>query len=141
LLRPPERGATDWALLSYLGRANYNLNDRYLFTLSARTDGSSRFAPGNKWAFFPSVAFAWRLASEPFMQNQALFSDLKLRVSYGRAGMQGISPYSTLQPLAVCVYSFGRTECTSRCPRSTEGNRALTWKSQNHGNVRLDTTV
>ena len=141
ILRPSESGATDWALLSYLGRANYNLNDRYLFTLSARTDGSSRFAPGNKWAFFPSVAFAWRLASEPFMQNQALFSDLKLRVSYGRAGNQGISPYSTLQQLAVCWYSFGGTEFNSLCPRSTEGNPALTWESQNQGNVGLDASL
>ena len=75
------------------------------------------------------------------MQNQALFSDLKLRVSYGRAGNQGISPYSTLQQLAVCWYSFGGTEFNSLCPRSTEGNPALTWESQNQGNVGLDASL
>ena len=60
------------ALLSYLGRATYNVKDRYLLTLTGRADGSSRFGENNKWGFFPSAAVAWRLIDESFMKNQKL---------------------------------------------------------------------
>jgi outer membrane cobalamin receptor len=76
----------DWALESFLGRINYNYNDRYLLTLTARRDGSSKFGPNNKWATFPSAAFGWRLINESFFENAGLtniFDDFKLRVSYG----------------------------------------------------------
>ena len=62
--------------------------DKYLFTVTARRDGSSRFGANNKWAFFPSGAFAWRVIDEPFLRDQSFFSDLKLRISYGRTGNQ-----------------------------------------------------
>ena len=71
----------DWALLSWLGRANYNIADKYLLTLTGRRDGSSRFGENNKWGFFPSAALAWRVINEGFMKDQSLFSDLKLRLS------------------------------------------------------------
>ena len=75
-------GYDSYQLASWLGRINYSLNDKYLFTLVGRVDGSSRFAPGNKYAFFPSGAFAWKLSEEDFIKNLDVFSDLKLRASY-----------------------------------------------------------
>ena len=74
-----------------MGRLNYSFNDRYLVSLSGRFDGSSRLAPGNKWAFFPSIGLGWQLGEEPFLQDLDLFTNLKLRASYGRTGNTGRS--------------------------------------------------
>lgn len=89
-------GYSGFQIVSFFGRANYSFKDRYLLTLVGRTDGSSVFAAGNKYNFFPSVAGAWKVSEEPFMQGQNLFEDLKLRASYGESGNQAISPYNTL---------------------------------------------
>ena len=79
-------------MLSFFGRVNYTLKDKYLFTVTARADGSSKFAENNRWGFFPSAAFAWRISDEPFMQSTANWlSSLKLRLSYGTAGNNRIS--------------------------------------------------
>src|SRR6266513_2973505 len=121
-LRPSSSGATNWGLVSYLGRANYSLKDRYLFTVTGRTDGSSRFGRNNKWAFFPSAAFAWRVSEEPFMQHQSLVGDLKLRLSYGKTGNQAIDPYNSLSRLGICWYSLAGTEINALCPSGTRGN-------------------
>lgn len=93
---PPTTSYTDWTIVSQLGRVSYNLRDRYLFTFTVRRDGSSRFGAANKWAIFPSGAFTWRLVDEPFMANQTLFSDFRVRLSYGRTGNQAITPYQSL---------------------------------------------
>ncbi|MEQ8556007.1 MAG: TonB-dependent receptor [Cyclobacteriaceae bacterium] len=87
-------------LMSYLGRVNYTLNDKYLFTISLRADGSSRYSEGEKWGYFPSGAFAWRLYDEDFFNVDNVFSDLKVRASWGLTGSQAISPYSTLNLLS-----------------------------------------
>ena len=73
-------------LTSFFGRANYQFNNKYLFTLTARADGSSKFAPGNQWGIFPAGAVAWRISQEEFMKNVSAVSDLKLRLSYGASG-------------------------------------------------------
>ncbi|SFC10980.1 TonB-linked outer membrane protein, SusC/RagA family [Flagellimonas taeanensis] len=86
-------------LLSYLARVNYGYKGRYLLTATFRADGSSRFGAGNKWGYFPSFAAAWRISSEPFMQGQELFSELKLRSSYGLTGNQEIGSYNSLARL------------------------------------------
>ena len=79
-------------IISYFGRLNYTLMDRYLFTFTMRADGSSKFAPSNRWGYFPAGAFAWRISEEPFMKNtQDWLSNLKLRVSFGSVGNDGIS--------------------------------------------------
>lgn len=78
-------------ILSYFGRLNYILLDRYLFTVTFRADGSSKFAPSNRWGYFPAAAFAWRVVEEPFMKNVNWLDDLKLRLSYGTVGNDGIS--------------------------------------------------
>ena len=83
---PEWKGQT--VLVSWYGRANYTLMDRYLFTFTARYDGSSRFADGHRWGFFPSAAFAWRLKDESFLKNVDIISDAKIRVGWGKTGQQ-----------------------------------------------------
>lgn len=89
-LGTPDRQSTnvgiDDHLLSFFGRANYQLMNKYLLTLTLRADGSSKFARGNQWGFFPAAAAAWRISEEDFMQDLPLVSDLKMRLSYGEAG-------------------------------------------------------
>lgn len=97
-------------LASWLGRINYSLNDKYLFTAVGRIDGSSRFAPGNKYALFPSGAVAWKLSEEQFVKDLGVFSNLKLRASYGLAGSQAIPSYRTLALLNTANTTFNGTE-------------------------------
>jgi len=92
-----------WAMNSYFGRVNYNLLDRYLFTLTGRLDGSSKFGSSNKYAFFPSAAFAWRVAEEDFLRDSETISDLKLRTSYGQTGNSEIGVYQSLANLAAAT--------------------------------------
>lgn len=73
-------------LMSFFGQAFYQLKNKYLLTVTARADASSKFAPGKRWGIFPAMALAWRISQEPFMQNVDFVSDLKWRVSYGEAG-------------------------------------------------------
>lgn len=96
-----------YALSSWYGRANYSLNDKYLLTLTGRADGSTKFGANNKWAFFPSGAFAWKANEEQFIKDLNLFSELKLRASYGLTGNQGISPYQTLDRYGSNKYYTG----------------------------------
>ena len=99
-------GLSAWALQSFMARVNYTFKDRYLLTVSSRVDGSSRLAPGQKYGMFPSVALAWRPSEEPFIRGSGLFSDLKLRASYGRTGNTAIDPYQTEGSLTRTMYSF-----------------------------------
>lgn len=78
----------DWGLVSAFARINYNYNERYLFEANLRADGSSRFSDSNKWGIFPSFSLGWRVTEENFMKNQRVFSNLKLRASYGELGNQ-----------------------------------------------------
>ncbi|QBQ42490.1 TonB-dependent receptor [Sphingobacterium psychroaquaticum] len=80
-------------LISFYGRLGYSFNEKYLLSASLRKDGSSKFGVNNRWATFPSVSAAWRLTKEAFMENQTLFSELKIRAGYGVSGNQNIDPY------------------------------------------------
>jgi len=82
---------TESYLVSFFGRANYTLLDRYLLTATIRDDGSSRFASGNRWGLFPSLAFAWKINDESFLKGNTTFSDLKLRLGYGVTGQQNLN--------------------------------------------------
>ena len=88
------------ALNSYFGRLNYNLYGKYLFTVTGRADGSSKFGDNNKFSFFPSAAVAWRVSDEDFLADNSLISNLKLRTSYGVTGNSEIPPYSSLSLLS-----------------------------------------
>ena len=78
--------SADTRMLSYFGRAIYSLNDKYILNLSLRADGSTKFAPGNQWGYFPAASVAWRMSEEPFIKAMPFITDLKLRGSYGQAG-------------------------------------------------------
>jgi len=96
----PSSGAASrklgFAFNSYFGRVNYGFKDKYLVTFTGRVDGSSKFGPNNKYAFFPSAALAWRASEEPFLKGNTTISTLKLRTSYGLTGNSEIPPYSSL---------------------------------------------
>ena len=89
-------GLTEYALSSYMARVNYAFRDRYLLTASARWDGSSVLAEGNKWDFFPSMALGWRMEQEDFLKDVSWLDQLKLRVGVGVTGNSAVSPYGTL---------------------------------------------
>ena len=95
-----------WALMSGVGRVMYNYKDRYMLTGTIRADGSSKFQ-NKKWGWFPSIAAAWSLGNEDFMQNQNLVQDMKIRASYGVIGSQAIDPYGTLGLMQQAMYAFG----------------------------------
>jgi TonB-linked SusC/RagA family outer membrane protein len=125
------------SILSYMGRVNYIFKDKYLLTLTGRYDGSSVLAAGNKWAFFPSAAIAWRLGDETFIRDLNVFSDLKLRVSYGRVGNDVVPPYSTQAYLTQTAYDFGGTPAFGYAPNNI-GNSDLRWENSEEFNVGLN---
>lgn len=120
--------ATRQTLESWLSRMNYSLLDRYLFTVTYRADGSSRFAVNKKWGSFPSAAFAWRASSEPFFKRFSAINDLKFRFSYGRVGNPSIRPYQSLASLENQSYSFGGTPYAGYYT-NVVGNPDLTWET------------
>lgn len=130
----------DAALASFLGRINYTLLDKYIFTASYRTDGSSKFTDANKWAGFLSGAFAWRMSEEKFIKDLNIFSNLKFRASYGETGNQGIGSYRTLPMLSVANYPFagginsGFAQVDWRGPVADD----LRWETTAQYNVGLD---
>lgn len=126
-----------WNILSYMGRANYSFNDKYLVTLTLRSDGSSRLAPGNKYHVFPSAAVGWNIAKESFLKDVSNLSNLKLRASYGNVGNTAINPYQTLGGLSPLVYNFGSTTTTGAY-LSNASNDLLTWEYTATANIGLD---
>lgn len=94
--------------MSYIGRVNYNFSDRYLFTATARYDGSSKFPTNNRWGFFPSVGAGWVISEEPFLRGKTPFDQLKARVSWGKTGNDRIDPSAFLYTIASGLdYAFG----------------------------------
>ena len=122
---------------SYMGRVNYTFNDKFLFTLTGRGDGASQLAEGHKWAFFPSGAFAWRMADERFIKKISAISDLKLRVSYGQVGNSVVSPYSTTATLLTTNYGFGSAAGIGFAPNNL-GNKGLGWERSQELNLGLN---
>lgn len=123
---------------SAFARFNYNLKERYMFTVTGRYDGSSRLAPGHKWAFFPSVAFAWRVTEEPFMDAVPWINNLKLRLSYGKSGNnQNVAPYSTTATVSNSYYTFGTNNVTATTISRME-NTSLSWETTAETNLGLD---
>jgi TonB-linked SusC/RagA family outer membrane protein len=127
----------EWSLLSYMARLNYTLQDKYLITLSARRDGSSRFGENRKFGFFPSAAFAWRLVEENFLRNVKAVSDLKLRVSYGATGNTALNPYQSMGSLSRRAYLFGSEPALGFEPASLP-NADLHWETSKQFNTGLD---
>jgi TonB-linked SusC/RagA family outer membrane protein len=125
---------------SYLGRVNYSFADKYLFTASYRADGSSVFGANNKWGYFPSMSLAWRLSEETFIKDLNLFSDLKLRGSWGVTGNQAISPYQTFASVSSgSNYPYnGNDQTDIGFNISRAANPNLKWESTTQTNIGLD---
>ena len=126
-----------WDIISYMGRLNYSFNDKYLLTLTVRTDASSRLAPGNQDNLFPSAAVAWNIHRESFFNNVKAFTNLRLRGSYGKVGNTAISAYQTLGALSAIVYNYGDATTTGVF-LSNVPNPDLTWEYTSTLNIGLD---
>jgi len=133
----PGSGRSKNSLLSYFGRANYRLMDKYLFTVTFRADGSSRFGDNNKFGYFPSGAFAWRVIDESFMKALPTFSDLKLRVGYGVIGNQEIANYASMARYSSNGYTLGGNRVIGITVNNIP-NPNLSWESTASTNLGLD---
>lgn len=143
-------------LASGFTRFNYTFKDRYLFTFTARADGASKFAEGHKWGFFPSGAVSWKLSEEPWIKRLNFFDQLKVRVSYGLSGNQGISPYQTFERFGYDYYWSAGKEYTVYGIGYQDGregigdryvtyagmaNHELTWEKTSQFDVGLDMSI
>lgn len=127
-----------WNVLSFAARINYGYKGKYLLTLTGRTDGASRLSKGNKWAFFPSAAFAWRVSDENFMKNISFLSDLKVRLSYGVAGNSAIDPYGTQSSLTGVPMSFGESNAYGYTFSPLVGNPNAGWELSATADLGID---
>lgn len=140
-LSSPTHYKTEYYLLSYYGRVNYSFMDRYLLTATLRADASSRFAKKNRWGYFPSMALAWRVIQEPFLQDQNTLTDLKLRIGYGETGQQDIindypwmTTYSVSYPEA--SYQFGDKWYQTYRPNGYDND--IKWETTRTWNFGVD---
>lgn len=122
--------------LSFFGRANYSYADKYLATLTFRADGSSKF-PNNQWGYFPAISFAWRAAEENFIKNLNVFSDLKLRASYGITGNEGIPTYLGLEKIRGSYQPFNNG-LTNTYGSTQLANPNIKWETNITTNLGLD---
>jgi len=137
VIRKPILQFSNYALASYIGRAVYSFDNRYVITATGRYDGSTRLAAQNRWAFFPSVGISWNAGSERFMKGQQLFSDLKLRASWGLSGNQVIPPGSSQAIFGVKQAVFGNQVPVGYIPTRFENN-TLHWETASGWNWGVD---
>ncbi|AXY75422.1 TonB-dependent receptor [Paraflavitalea soli] len=135
---PGSSARARFAFNSYFGRFNYVLDDKYLFTLTGRVDGSSKFGPNNKYAFFPSAAVAWRVSDENFMKNSAVISNMKLRASVGQTGNSEIPTYSALSLLGSDYAAIINNTRTAGVGLGRLGNPDLRWEKTAQTDVGLE---
>lgn len=129
------------SIVSFYGRLNYTLNDKYLLTASIRDDASSRFAEKHRWGLFPSMALAWKIKEESFLKNSKVISDMKLRMGYGITGQQdGLDNYYPIKRYTASglgyQYTMGNTAYTTVFPQVY--NPDLKWEETATANVGLD---
>jgi len=135
----------EYFLISFFGRLNYTLFDKYLLTATLRDDGSSRFAEKNRWGLFPAVALAWKLTEEPFIGKSQTINDLKLRLSWGKTGQQDIGlnyyPYIPTYTASTsgAYYQFGNTFYSTLRPDAYDAN--IKWETLTSLNAGLDFTL
>ncbi|MFY9153046.1 MAG: TonB-dependent receptor [Prolixibacteraceae bacterium] len=125
-------------LLSYFGRVNYSLSDRYLVTASIRRDGSSKFGLNTKWGIFPAASIGWRVSEESFMKGIAWLNNLKVRASWGISGNNGIgSDYGSIALLSAADYSLGGAKVVGQASKNFP-NRDLGWEQAETLNYGID---
>ncbi|MDO6438975.1 TonB-dependent receptor [Cyclobacterium sp. 1_MG-2023] len=128
----------EWRLRSFFGRANYSFDDRYMFQANVRYDGSSRFGEGKRWGVFPSFSAGWRISEEDFLKDGSLFSDLRLRGSWGQLGNQSIGLYRYLNTYNLGTgYQFNNNLVPGTAITSA-GNPDITWETTTMSNIGLD---
>ncbi len=137
---------SQWAIMSYFARLQYNWNDTYMFTANMRADGSSKLAPGHRWGYFPSFSAAWRISNEKFMKNISWINDLKIRGGWGETGNQsGLGDYAYLAKYSINrVQWFGEGHDQNAVPTRTQSslsNPELTWESTHQLDIGFDLTV
>lgn len=125
-------------ILSLLGRVNYGYKDKYLVTAAIRRDGSSRFATGNKYSVFPSMALGWRLSEEEFIKKLNVFSNLKLRGSWGMTGNQAAPIYSTISTYGTAQVAYNNSAATAGVLLGNPGNPDLKWETTKQVDVGLE---
>ncbi|MEY3956139.1 MAG: hypothetical protein RLZ73_593 [Bacteroidota bacterium] len=129
-----------WTIASYMARINYDYKGKYLLTLTARRDGSSRFGENTKWGNFPGVALGWNVHQENFMKDLTWLDELKVRASYAQVGNQGLSPYQTVGLESRTSYAWNNTAAYGYRP-NTIGNADLKWETSTSQNVGVDFSV
>ncbi|GAB3223576.1 SusC/RagA family TonB-linked outer membrane protein [Spirosoma arcticum] len=129
-----------WALQSVLGRINYTFDNRYIFTVTGRADGSTRLAKGNQWSFFPSGAVGWNLHNESFLRDNNIITELKLRGSYGLTGNQSIPVGSSQDVLGTIRSVYGDAIVAGLLP-SQIGNPNLRWETTTQADIGLETSL
>jgi TonB-linked SusC/RagA family outer membrane protein len=134
-------GLTERQLESYMARVNYNYNNKYLLTLSGRWDGASQLAEGNKWAFFPSAAIAWRLDQENFLKDIEWIDQLKLRLGFGTVGNSAVDLYSTKGAINQVTVPFGTGTETGYTLTSSVANPDLGWEKTTQYNLAVDFSI
>jgi len=137
VIYPYKRERIGAELLSYLGRVSYNYKDKYLVTLTGRYDGSSKFADGSKYSFFPAVSTAWRISNEKFLKNSKVIKDLKVRAGYGKSGNQAIDPYGTFARYGQIQAVNGNTLIIGAVTRNIQNNN-LKWETTDQFNAGVD---
>ena len=126
-------------LISFFGRVNYSLKEKYILTATLRRDGSSKFGANHKWGTFPSISAAWRIIDEPFMAGTNIFDELKLRAGYGVAGNQeGLDPYLSLELYGVSGQYYDNGEWYTAYTISQNANPDLKWEETSMFNVGID---
>lgn len=128
--------------MSFLGRVNYSLLSRYLFTVSFRADGSSKFPEDNRWGYFPSAAIAWRINNESFLKRTRWIDDLKLRLSWGITGNNRIGDFSYYSALDYTDhFALGNGNPSAAAGISSYANKALTWEETEQYDLGLDFAI
>ncbi len=129
----------EWAMRSYFGRINFNWDDRYLIEANLRADGSSKFAPGKRWGYFPSVSAAWRISQEKFMAaSSSWLNQLKLRASYGSLGNNATTSYYMYQSLFATANYILNGNIAGGLAQTVLANPELTWEKTYMTNIGLD---
>lgn len=138
---PNSSYAVNSSLVSFYGRLNYSLQDKYLATINLRRDGSSKFAPNNRWSFFPSASVAWKVSSEEFLKDSPLLSNLKIRASVGQLGNQNIGDFAFAATISEggywSDYVLGNNVATGSV-QNTISNPELTWEKSQQIDLGID---
>lgn len=135
-------GASQWGIMSFLARAAYNYDSKYLLTVNVRRDGSSRLHPDHRWGTFPSMSAAWRVSSEEFMQKADWLSDMKIRIGWGQTGNQsGLGDYAYLQRYNINRIPWFEVGKENALPSISQANlrtKDLTWETTTQTNIGID---